>query len=305
MSSETQLTPPPEQLAEILMHLRRTAPWHELARMLELAAGSELYSPPGTRSLVGGMCGLSVGVVGRYIAAYRRIRQIAQDRGIPMETLLSGSFNGCEVACRLYDRSGDQGFASLVGLREGSENLASVRRRLGEVAAPADSEAATRGKLLRQRGLEIEAVETALAASAERLFGRGSEVVRRPGLRLFRRVGFEVVARDGSVAAGLDLLTSQADRQRDELDEGFGASALLATHFPKFHYVVSPGSEPDIAARAVETVSRFGMRWFGVMRVEPDGGIEVLRPAKGRPDPDRTAQYPDLKKRYAIGRRNA
>ena len=304
MSPEIPLTPLSEHIAQVL-HLRRTAPWHELARWFEMAVGSELYAPPEARALAGRMCGMSAGLVGRYIVAYRRIRRIAEESGVAMETLLSDSFNGCEVACRLYDRSPDQGFESLVGLREGRQSLASVRRRLKEVAAPPDSEAAARGALLRRRGLEIEAVETALAASAESLFGRGSEVVRRPGLRLFRRVGFEVVARDGSVAAGLDLLTSQADRQRDELDEGFGASALLATHFPKFHYVVSPGSEPDIAARAVETVSRFGMRWFGVMRVEPDGGIEVLRPAKGRPNPDRTAEYPNLKKRYAIGRRSA
>jgi hypothetical protein len=301
LNSQTSLTK--AEIGQALMHLRRDKPWHELARMLYLLLGNELYSPPDARAEIGRTCGLSAGVVGRYLSAYRRIVGIAREKGVPEERLLSSSFNGCEVACRLYERSPAQGLASLLALGEGSETLSTVRKRLATIEAPADSGSAARGDVLRRRGAEIKALEKALVGSAERLFGRGTSIRRRPSMRFFRRVGFEAVARDGAVVAGLDYLAPHSDQQRDELDAGFGASALLSTYFPRFHYVTSPEAGADIAARAVETLAHFGLRWFGVMNVDPGGEIEVLRAAKGRPNPDRTAEYEALKARYAVGRR--
>lgn len=304
MSTQWPLTTPREQIAELLTQTRREGAWYDLARLLALLMGEGLYSLPQARAEIGKMCGMSAGVVGRYVAAYRRILRIAEERGVPAEMLFSSSFNGCEVACRLYERSPNQGFESLVGLREERDSLATVRRRLRDAEAPAVSAATVRAEVMRRRGREIEVVQNALSVSAERLFGRGSTIRRRPGMRFFRRVGFEAVARDGSIVAGLDFLAPHPDQQRDELDVGFAASALLATYFRKFHYVTSPESGAEIAARAVETVAHFGLGWFGVMSVDRTGAIEVLRPARGGPDPDRTARYDALKAAYTIGRRS-
>jgi hypothetical protein len=293
-------------LTSELRRLKDEAPWHELARHLSAYAGGDLYGLPGTRAALAAACGLSPGIVGRYISTIERILRIAREKNVEPAAVLSGGFNAVEAACRLYERSPDQGFESLLQLKAGTSSLSKVRGRLA-AAEPErdDSGSYARSLVLRQRSFEIEAVEEALSGAAQNLFGRGCTVRRRPGLRYFRRVGMEVVAGDGSIAAGLDVIAPQLGQQRDELDAALGASALLSTFFPEFHFICSPGSGGEVAARAVEMLGWLGLQWFGVMTIDANGRVRVLRKARGRPVPDRSAQYGALKERYAVGRRNA
>jgi hypothetical protein len=112
----------------------------------------------------------------------------------------------------------------------------------------------------------------------------------------------EVRKEDGTCVCGLDLMASDVENAADELDAGLARSILLSTYFPKFFLVFSAGSPEEAAAEAVAALDLVGVRWFGVMRVLPDGTIEVVRKPVGRPVPDRTPEYESLRAKLASGR---
>jgi hypothetical protein len=284
--------------------LRETGPWFDLAERLRALANGEWSGEPLPRSHLAAASGLGSSVVARYISVYEKVVQIASARGHPPAALLSPSFNGVETACRLYQRSPDEGFKALVELKSGRTSLGTIRSTLASTPrGDADSESYERSLLLRRRGRMTEFVEEALQRSAENgLFGQGGVVRRRPGLRYFRRAGMEVVDRDGTAVAGIDVLTTHPGKQRDELDSAIGPSALLATYFPCFYLVCVPEAE-EMAKAAVEALQWFRLGWIGVLYVDEYGAVDVIGKPQGRPMPDRTGHYEELKARWRVGRR--
>jgi hypothetical protein len=60
--------------------------------------------------------GLSGQILGRYVSLLSRIKRIAAEEGVAVESLLSPVFNAQEVAARLYDRAPGIGIESLLDI---------------------------------------------------------------------------------------------------------------------------------------------------------------------------------------------
>ena len=178
---------------------------------------------------------------------------------------------------------------------------AQLKRKMEESFASEESGFDPRSRKLRRRGLELQSTETALERGLSAHFPKDSFLQRRPHLRFFRRLGMEVRRADGACLCGLDLVWSPDDGATEELEADFPAAHLLSLYFPAFYFVFSPNSPQRSVDHAISTLELFGCRWFGVMRVRGDLSIEIPRKPRGRPDPDRVAEYESL--RSKLGRR--
>ena len=277
-------------------------PWFVVAKGVEEALKELEGSKESIRPVLEEATGLSWGVINRYLSVLRRVHIIAVARDIPVEELMSRGFNGMEVAVRLYDRLPDEGFESLIKLRDGAMSLEDVRAKLanspeGNAVHPAIA----RGDLLRRRYADIAMVERSLSRESEDLFGKGSIVRRRPGLRYFRRTGFEVYKEGGGIICGLDLMIPDPALSRNALDVALAPAILISSYYRRFYLVFSRDDDAEFASSAVDALKVMGVRSVGVMRVLSELGIETILEPSG-PLPDRTKRYEFLRSKFLIGR---
>ena len=122
-------------------------------------------------------------------------------------------------------------------------------------------------------------------------------------MRVFRRIGFEVFAPDGQLASGADLyLAEPQTSSRDEV-EGIAQSVLLSHYLPSFYLLFAPDVTPATIERAEQALETLGTPWIGVAAVGDNGRIQRLRSPRGRPVPDRSAEYREIRKTLSEGRR--
>jgi hypothetical protein len=233
----------------------------------------------------------------RYVILLRRLDEIAEKAAVDAESLVSNGFSAAELAARLYDRNPAAGLRVLIDLKEGRGTLEQIRAELavaspGKVTTSADS----RSRSLRERGRLIERCEAALQAQAHLLFGPNTQVARRPALRYFRRVGFDVMKTGGltlgpaGILGGADLYFPEpATSGRDPLED-LAQSLQLSTYLPSFYIVFAPGMPDETCRRAIDALDLFQATWIGLL-VFDDETIVARRSPQGRPIPDRTAEY--------------
>jgi len=161
-------------------------------------------------------------------------------------------------------------------------------------------------------------VESALREGGAAIFGAPYRTLRRPKLRFIGNAGHEVIAVDGSVLAGVDVLFPDDRLGHDALDRHLGRSLLLAPFFRKF-YVAFPSSaetddgpatwvgdssskgmfDRDMVSRTVELLDWLKYDWIGVLVAVDGKTLKEIRPSTGLPTPDMTARYEAYLRRYA------
>jgi hypothetical protein len=276
--------------------------WHAIAKIMR-GAVNDGWTAEEVRQLAREETHLSWGVLTRYLNVLRRVEIAAVVARLPLEELLSDGFVGVELACRLYDRSLEDGIRALLGLRAGEFAPTDLRTWLDDApAGDADSDVLARGRLLRRNASEIRAVEDAAEEARGNLFPNDSIIRRRRGLQYFRRVGLEILSKDGAPLVGLDVVTDSSLR-RESLDAGLAQSVLLSTFFPRFYLAFSPGTEIAAIEDARAALEMIGVPWVGLVRVSGEGRLErPLREPDGPPVPDRSSRYADLVSAFAVGR---
>ncbi len=214
--------------------------------------------------------------------------------------MLSPSFTAAELAIRLHARDPEAGLRALTELAAG-RTIEAVRTALADTPARADA-AGERSAPLRERRRLLKRCEDALAAQAGRLFGLGSTVRRRPALRLFRRIGFEVFNSAGALACSADLYKAEASTASRDPFEGLPQSVPLSFYLPSFLLLFVPGTADDPLDWVERALVTLDAPWIGIAAFGEDDEIELLRPAGGRPSPDRTADYQRLRSALSQGK---
>ena len=281
------------------------APWHAHAKALIAAIDAaddqdevaELLAASARAS------GLSLQILKRYISVLRRTRDAAALAALKVETLVSPVFNAQEVAVRLYERAPEQGLQSLKDLAERRVTLATLRERLAD--APTIDSAGERARVAVQqaKSLKRDLMETALSTSAERIWGRGAKAQLRVRLLYFGMKGFEIIGADGSVVAGVDLLTPDMRQSRDYLANWISRPLTIAPFFEKFYLAFAPVASEDIVGRSIELLAWLQYDWIGVLTVDRDGNVTVAREPSGDPTPNLVNRYEALKRRFPASRR--
>lgn len=295
-------------LARLTTRLRKLRlqdpPWHATARAVREAVGDDPSAAPDDAvwQAAAEAAGVSPLMMKRYDAGLRSIEGIAARNRTAADALLPASFTAAEVAVRLHARDADAGLLALANLARGSMTIEEVRAALA--ATPAKpGPAGDRSRALKERPRMIQRCEDAVEAQAGRLFGRGVTVRRRPSMRLFRKVGFEVFGRDGQLASGADLyLAETPTASRDEF-EGVAQSVLLSHYLPSFHLLFGPGVAPATIKRTAKVLDTLGAPWVGVAAFGEADAIIRVRPPLGRPVPDRTAEYREMRNTLSQGMR--
>jgi hypothetical protein len=275
----------------VMSERRKGGPWHDIAVPLEeaLSEASTIGLGEDTiRRMAEEASGLSRATLGRYISAVRKLKAAARAAALPAASLLSPGFNAVEGALRLYERSAAQGLETLQALAAGRTGLSEVQKAVSDDFASAEETYGDRSRLLRRRGLELQAIESALVGH----FSNDSFVQRRPTLHCFRGPGWEVRGPDGRCLCGIGgvALTTPQLAAKMEMEDLPG-SAILSTYFPQYFLAFSPMSPRRAAEKAARLLELFRMDWYGVMLVGSDHSLETLRPSVGPPMPDRTAEY--------------
>jgi hypothetical protein len=124
--------------------------------------------------------------------------------------------------------------------------LAKLRERLSCMppSDPTGSETA-RAAIVRAKSAKKNLIDRALKDSTVQIWGAGSRMVRRPWLRFMSSTGYEVIARDGTIAAGVDIADYGVRTDRDLAD--VMAAALLTSTF--FKNSSSPATQRTARAR--------------------------------------------------------
>jgi hypothetical protein len=266
-------------------------PWHVLARILREAIGNLDAEAASTFwDWAEAPSGLSPVMLRRYVATLMRIEDIAAAHDRDADGLLPASFTGAEVAIRIYDRDAAEGLAALTELRERGTTLEILRARLKEM--PEEDVLRKRQLAKMGRAMRIEKCEVAFAAVAPGLFGEGAVARRRPRLRFFWNVGFEIVAGTGTMIAGADLYTAEIDRG-DPLNE-IAKSILLSLYFPAFSILFGFGVLGHVVSQAVDAIEALAP-WIEILRIDADGSVTVVRQATRIPPENRTAEYASLR----------
>ncbi|MGY3236684.1 hypothetical protein ACVMAJ_003574 [Bradyrhizobium sp. USDA 4448] len=280
-----------EAFKRSLAERRRGEPWYEVALCLEEMASQATaigYGEDVIKTLAEEATGLSRGVLSRYLSTIRRLKTAAAAAGEPVQSLLSPGFNAVETGVRLYDRSPADGLKMLKDLATGRIGLLAARKTSDDLA-PDDRNA--RSRTLRRRGLELQSVQQAL----ERHFPKDSIVQRRPRMRCFRHAGWEVRTSDGAMLCGIDAVTSTGDETTSEVEGLLPSAALLSTYFPEYFVAFSPAVHLDATREAIGLLDLLGLSWIGVLKIEADLSVKVLRRPKGPPRPDKTSRYESLR----------
>jgi hypothetical protein len=187
---------------------------------------------------------------------------------------------------RLYDRDADAGLATLIGLRERRTTLEAVRTRLKETPA---SDLRNRFRVMTDRAKTIERCEDAFGEAAPRLFGEGAVAKRRPALRYFRRLGFDVPDSSRNILAGADLHLAEPPERGGYALETIAQSVALSLYLPAFYIVFGPGNGDDIITRAGQILDVLKTPWIGMLSIRDDGWVEGVREVRGVPPGGRNA----------------
>ena len=283
---------------------QRKAAWHEVARMLASAIDSVADRSESESLLFAATLatGLSSQLLKRYLALFKRMKEIAVAMKVPLDEVLSPAFNPQETAARIFRRSPDEGAEVIRGLVAGDFTLARVRELQARLTLGTyDRSPQTAVRHLRTVNAGL--VERAIRRSTEQLWGAGARIGRRPRvLYLGGSAGYEVVAGNGSVAAGIDVMFPDPRLNHDYVESNVGSSLLLAPFFPEFYLAFPPGADPAAAASTVEMLKWFGHDWIGVIACESEKNLVMLRKPSGGPVPDLTGKYESFKRKYRVGR---
>ncbi len=289
-------------------------PWFELARVMETAANPTDGEPVDVATLARS-AGIAPVVAKRFIRLLKRMREISMEMNEQLGSLLSPSFNNQEMAARVYSRSKTLGDEVLRRLAKGRVTMSELREILNRTETPAD--VSLRSKIAAARTAGARTMESALREGGASIFGTPYRTLRRPKLRFIGNTGYEVIAVDGSISAGVDVLFPDVRLGHDALDRELGRSLLLAPFFRKF-YVAFPslaetGDGPathvgdasskgafdrDMVSRAIELLDWLKYDWIGVLVALDDKTLKQMRPSAGPPLPDMTGRYGDYIRRY-------
>jgi hypothetical protein len=295
--------PTPYQSVEREMKaaLERGEPWYALVRRFDAAFDAALDHDEQmtVQEASEAATGLSPLMWRRQRAALTKTEEIARDTGLPLESLLSGTFAHQELAVRAYDRSPDEGLKILMSSANGSVRLTEIRELLNHLPPkdPTGSKAA-RAAVGDAKRDGRALVDQALKDSSAKLWGKGCAIVRRPRLRFMSGDGYEVIARNGTIAAGVDVTDVGIRTNQDRVQQTLPASLLSSTFFPRFYIACRSTDGGGTAKRSADTLDWLGASWVGVLAVRSDGFVQVLRRPKGRPVPDRTALYEAAKRAF-------
>lgn len=300
MSFRDLLTPLQALERELREARTSSEPWFDLVRRVDAALetaddGDQMQDVLAAAEATG----VSHLMWKRYRRALERTEEIARDAGVPAEALLSSHFAHQEVALRIHERSADEGLEILSSSARGDLRLAELRERLSRMpdSDPTDGEAA-RSAVVRAKSAGRGLVDRALKDSRERLFGAGSRIHRRPRLQYMSADGYEIIARDGSVAAGVDVTDVGVRTNRDRVAESISPSLLTSTFFPEFYLACLSPRDGGAAERTAEVLGWLRADWVGVVAVRADGSLEKVRNASGPPVPDRTDRYEAAKRLF-------
>jgi hypothetical protein len=304
-----------EKLVIDAMHEARRGgqPWFVAARLLRdtLARAPDESAASRIRSQAAEATRLSPGVLRRYVALLDRLDGIATIEGFDMNAIVSPVFNAAEVAVRIYDRNPEEGVKALLELKAGDATLVQLRERLTKVPVwLPDTDERTAAVRQRRKNesaakafFERLAVRIAFMSQAlERspLMPSGGRLVRRRSTSLFssREGSLEIVTEsaDGAevtIHAGAELLVYERGEVRS-FERAFPALALLATFYPRFHLVFSPGTPVDYVEAAQRLIALFGTASIGIAKVNIDGDLQRILEPTGPPQPDRTVKFTAL-----------
>jgi hypothetical protein len=276
-------------------------PWFALVRTLDAAldAATDGDEAADLAEAAEAGTGLTHVMWKRYRAALTRTEAIARDSGLPPECLLSPAFAHQEIALRIHDRSAVRGLEILQSSAEGGLRLADLRERLSHMPSsdPTGSETA-RAAVVRAKSAKRNLMDRALKDSTVKLWGAGSRIVRRPRLRFMSTHGYEVIARDDTIAGGVDVADFGVRTNRDNLADAIAPALLTSTFFKSFFIACIATNSTGAAERSAEVLDWLGVAWVGVMAVRADGTIETVRPSSGPPVPDRSDRYEAAKRRF-------
>jgi hypothetical protein len=290
-----------ETVREELKKARQTGqPWHVLAgimrRVLE-RVGADKHGQ--AWRIAARETGLSEVMLRRYLGALDRLQAIEKEASLPVGNLLSATFAPAELALRLHSRDPVAGLKALNELTLRKITVRDIRKELGDGGAP-DSDAAVRGRSIRDRGILVARCEGLVGFEAATLFGTGTKARRRPSAKYFRRVGFEFRDPEGDILGGGDLYLAESGG-RDPLD-GLAQSVVLAKYLPAFYVIIGPDLDAVDADRAADALEALDAPSLGVLLLRDEGPALVVRKAEVDPARGRPEKYVDLLKRFASGR---
>jgi hypothetical protein len=280
-------------------------PWHHLGRLLQKRfEGSENWiRRTEIWAEAGEAAGLAPLVLKRFLVLMNKLDRVSDQTGIPPADLVSPSYGAVELALRLYDRDAGLGLYALSELRERRMTIEGLQKILSETpAGSADPSAVSRSVSLRERGILMRLCEDALSEQAGATFGAGSTIVRRPILKYFRRVGFEILA-GSRILGGADLHLPEASEGKDSPEE-LAQSLLLACYLPTFHLVFAPGVAASTVEAAEQALDALHMTSVGIIIVDDGGAVKTTRSATPNPV-IQLAAYEDIKTALAIQRRSS
>jgi DNA-binding transcriptional MerR regulator len=293
------------ELMEGLREARREGlPWHTVGRLLQKRF--ERSENWGRRTDIwdeaGGAAGLAPVVLKRFLVIMNKLDRVSVETGIPPAALVSPSYGAVELALRLYDRDAGLGLHALSELRERRMTIEGLQKILSETpAGSANPSAVSRSVSLRERATLVKHCEDALSQNTGFMFGPGTTIVRRPILKHFRRIGFEIL--DGSrILGGADLHLLETAEGLKDSPEGLAQSLLLAHYLPIFYLAFAPGVAAGTVESAEQALDALGMAWVGIITIDASGAVKTAR--RGIPnDASKLAAYADVKTALTIQRR--
>jgi hypothetical protein len=269
------------------------APWHEIARALRdrpEAADARVWKP--LLAKASRTVDMSPVVLARYVSLLDRLHAIAPSPA-EFESLVPPKFSSGEIAVRLFESDPVKGLQALKDLRTRKTTLEKLRAELSTQAVPRNR---GRGRSLRDRAATVANAEKLLASEAIRLisFGASASLVRRPALRHMVREGFDILSRDGTMIAGLDLYLPEPPASGRDPLEPLARSILLSFYCRQFYLAFAPGFRQDDLRRAERVLDVFRAKWVGILEISGEGTVSMYRGAFFSPEPDRSDEYGDL-----------
>jgi hypothetical protein len=301
MSFRDLLTPYQRVEREMKAAHEAGEPWFALVRRFDAAfdAAYDSDEEMTVQEASEAATGLSPLMWRRFRAALTKTEDIAAEVGLPPERLLSPTFAHQELALRVYERSPSEGPNILMSSASGTVRLTEIRDLLTRLPPkdPTGSKAARAAVGSAKRDARA-LIHQALKDSSVKLWGKGPVLVRRPRLRFMSTDGYEVIAQDGTIAAGVDVTDVGVRTNQDKVAQSLAPSLLVSTFFPEFHIACRSIDGSSVARRSAEILEWLDASWVGVVAVRSDGSVEVVRRPSGRPVPDRTVRYEAAKRAF-------
>jgi hypothetical protein len=282
-------------------------PWFEIAAILSdwLDRAPDRSAAARIRERAAEATELSQGVLRRYVSVLSKLRAVARSEGIDLADLVSADFNPSEVAVRIHDRNADEGLKALRDLKAGNATLSDLRERLASVPVDVPDDGAAPGSEWLYKDSSLTRLRT-IHAFMEQSLRRHSPLLAEPSAVVRARppLGFAAgghgsleiatkVTIPYRVVAGVELLVYENGPVR-AVERDFPAFALLATLYPRFDLVFSPGTDEGFVDATRALIDVFQTRSIGMLRVTPDGSLETIVEPSGPPTPDRRSAYESL-----------